>query len=267
MIHIAEKSVAGRAPANQDASLVSKLADGFFFLGVADGMGSSVSGGIASSLALASARKQLMQIVSNNVIIEDFDHQAKTIIPKLFYSAHISLTNAIEKDLSLSGMASTMCAGIIFNNRLVVGNIGSSGCMILSGRSLTKITTDHTHLQELHNYRQLFPDSGSIKKFGYMVTRFINGTMFTPDVFPRDMPAIELRHNDVILFYTDGLILDKTDETPQFIRRTLSKHRNDLVEASHKLIDHALKHGADDNISVALARYEDQKRQKVLMYF
>lgn len=267
MIFIAEKSVAGREPANQDASLVSKLADDFFLLGVADGMGSSVSGRIASSLALESARKLLVKSASYSGNIEGFHNQAKTLIPKLFYSAHISLSDAIDKDPSLSGMASTLCAGIIFSNRLVVGNIGSSGCMILSGRSLTKITTDHTQLQELLNYKQLYPDSGSIKKYGYMVTRFINGSMFSPDVFPRDFPSIELRHNDVVLFYTDGLILDKTEETPQFIRRILSKHRNDLTGAANKLIDHALKYGADDNISVALARFEAQKRQKVLMYF
>jgi serine/threonine protein phosphatase PrpC len=171
-----------------------------FFLGVADGMGSSVSGRIASSLALESASEQLMQSVSHSGNIEGFDNQAKTLMPKLFYRAHIALSDAIEKDPSLSGMASTMCAGIIFNNRLIVGNIGSSGCIILSGGSLKKITTDHTHLQELLNYKQLYPDSGSIKKFGYMVTRFINGSMFTPDIFPNDMPAIELRHNDVVLF-------------------------------------------------------------------
>lgn len=267
MIHIAEKSVAGRQAANQDASLVTKLADGIFFLGVADGMGSSVSGRIASSLALESASQQLMEFVSHSGNIEGFGNQAKTLIPKLFYRAHIALSNAIEKDPHLSGMASTLCAGIIFNNRLIVGNIGSSGCMILSGRSLMKITIDHTHLKELLNYKQLYPDSGSIKKFGYMVTRFINGSMFTPDVFPSDMPAIDLRHNDIVLFYTDGLILDKTDETPQFIKRILSKHRHDLESAAHHLIEHALKHGADDNISVALARFEDQNRQKVLMYF
>jgi PPM family protein phosphatase len=267
MIHIAEKSVAGRQVANQDASLISKLAEGFFFLGVADGMGSSVSGRIASSLTLESASKQLMQSISYSGNIEGFDSQAKTLIPKLFYRAHIALSDAIDKDPSLSGMASTLCAGIIFNNKLIVGNIGSSGCMILSGRSMKKITTDHTHLQELLNYKQLYPDSGSIKKFGYMVTRFINGSMFNPDVFPLDMPAIELIHNDVVLFYTDGLILDKTDETPQFIKRILLKHRNDLEGAAHKLIEYALKHGADDNISVALARYENQNRQKVLMYF
>lgn len=229
-------------------------------------MGSSVSGRIASDLALKTIHDYLDGYLKQ-MDAELIAHEIRDTFTDAFYQAHKAIYRAIENNPAYSGMATTVCASLVHHNKLLVGNIGSSCCFHLSGRTLRKITVDHTHLQELRNYNMVHPTTSQVQKYAYMVTRFINENMFNPDVFPANQAFITLRNQDVVLCCTDGLILDKSDDTPAYIRQILARNRTDMKAAAAKLVDYALKHGSEDNITLALARYEDKPGKKIFPMF
>ena len=262
MLRTASVSAVGRSASNQDASRVSSFAHDVRLLAVADGMGSSVSGKIASDLAL----QAIHEYMEGHLEHRDeawLSHELRDLFVDSFYQAHKAIYQAIENNPAYSGMATTVCAGLIHQNTLLVGNIGSSCCFLLSGKTLRKITVDHTHLQELRNHNMLHPTSAQVQKYAYMVTRFINENMFSPDMFPANEAYITLQNQDVMLFCTDGLIIDKADDAPAYIKQILSRNRSDMQAAAEKLIEYALKHGSEDNITVTLARYDEKSGQRI----
>lgn len=262
MVVFAEKSVTGRQEINQDSCLVFHHNEEVYFFGVADGMGSRESGQLASRLALESAAGYLKKHVDNG-LYHELTHEAGKIIRRLYYASHMSICEAVEKSAILAGMATTMCAGIIYQNRLVLGNIGSNCCFLLTGQELRKLTVDHTRLQLIRDRNEANPDTGVVKRYGNIVTRFINDTMFEPDVFPEGAPAIELSDNDVLLFCSDGLIIDKTDDAPEYIRQILTKYRLTPRLAAEKLIHYAITHGAEDNVTALVIHHSGHSERGI----
>jgi protein phosphatase len=109
---------------------------------------------------------------------------------------------------------------------------------------LRRITTDHSHVQELVDDGQLTDDEAAVHPMRNIVTRSVgNDAHVEVDVFP-----IELQVDDRILLCSDGL----TDMVHEDTIAAELRREPDPAVAAHKLVDTANAAGGVDNITVVV---------------
>jgi protein phosphatase len=237
--------------------LILPLADGGYFLAVADGMGGIKGGEVASATVLEVARNFLTRRFSSPVRPD----QLKKILRELYAAADAAIRRAQKENPHLAGMGTTLACLLAKGGRFVVGNIGDSRIYRLTEGHLTQMTTDHTYVQEMITKTGLKPDAGLVKKFGHVVTRSIEGGKEKPDLFPGDKKFLTLKDGDGFLVCSDGLIIDKSADHESSLEAHF-KESASLQEAAERMVSFALDAGSSDNVSVVLATWGHFQRSE-----
>lgn len=256
MLSWAERSLAGRRDYNHDACLVKKLEEGIYFLGVADGLGNGSSGQVASNLVLQSGYSFLQKHLQNG--FAGFGPENITsFFNNLFFSAHLALAEEVDAKPDCVGMASSMCAGILTDDALFVGNLGNSYGFLYSGQKLTSITPGQ-QTTGVSSLSSLWQDSPQ---------RLVNGRMLSPEIFPANGQPTILQPGDILLLCTDGLFNNLQKATFKGIEKRMRKGSGSPDKAADQLIEYAYDQGSEDNISVVIAVYEPVKSKNFLALF
>ena len=212
---------------NEDGYLVD---DAIGLVAVADGMGGHVGGEVASATALEALRAA----VRSGRALRDAVHDANDAV----------ITKSLS-DSSLTGMGTTLTAGTLAaGNTMILAHVGDSRAYLLRDGGLRRITTDHSHVQELVDDGQLTDDEAAVHPMRNIVTRSVgNDAHVEVDVFP-----IELQVDDRILLCSDGL----TDMVHEDTIAAELRREPDPAVAAHKLVDTANAAGGVDNITVVV---------------
>ena len=96
-------SFVGRRKINQDSCVVLKPSSNSMFLAVADGMGGTVGGEVASKSVLVTAQRILREEFEKDVQPEHL----KSILKQIFYSAQTDISSKIKEKSNLAGMGTT----------------------------------------------------------------------------------------------------------------------------------------------------------------
>jgi PPM family protein phosphatase len=201
---------------------------------VADGMGGHNAGEVASALAVSTVRSGARMGIHTPDQFRELVQQANTAI----YTASLD-------DSTQSGMGTTLTAAAIIPGeepRILVANVGDSRTYLFRSGALTRLSVDHSYVQELVNEGIITPEEARVHPRRNIVTRAMGIDRFVQvDVFSH-----LVRTGDRLVLCSDGLV-DEVSDTD--IARVLTEH-TDPQETAEALVLVANANGGRDNTTV-----------------
>ena len=218
---------------------------------LADGMGGYRAGEVASEIAvltIVAELKEAMLELEPGQIDPVTDMQAESLlIADAVQKANASIYHVSQDQPQCAGMGTTLVMGMFTNNKLLVGHIGDSRMYCLRDDVLTRLTEDHSLLQEQLNSGLITPEQARTSANKNLVTRALG---VDPEV-DLELNEFDVEVGDIYLLCSDGLTDMMDDEE---IHATLKSLHTNLELAANHLIQLANDNGGADNISVILVR-------------
>lgn len=242
-MRFAAKSDIGRVrKQNQDAYAVQPGEDGSCLAVVADGMGGEAAGEVASSMALtvvtSAAGGRLMPDAPGDRLV------------RAILSANADIHQRAGAVEEYAGMGTTVVVVAADRYRAVVAHVGDSRAYLFrTGVGLTRLTEDHSLVNELVRRGQLLPDEAARHPQRHVLTRSLGPL---PDVAV-DCREWEWGGGDLLLMCSDGLTNFLSDGE---ISATLAAV-SELGKKADELIAVALARGGHDNVTVVLLANDD----------
>jgi protein phosphatase len=210
---------------NEDAFLVD---DAHALYAVADGMGGHRGGEVASRTAIEGLRAAF---ASGSAIDEAIVRANQAVISKAV------------GDAELTGMGTTLTAVTIAGpGELLIGHVGDSRAYLVHDGTLTRLTDDHSLVEELVRDGRLTPEQAESHPQRAIVTRALG---VDPDV-DVDLYPVHVVDGDRLLICSDGLTTMVRERDVERIART----ERDPQHTADALVAAANEAGGDDNITV-----------------
>lgn len=227
-----------RRESNQDSIVVE---DRLGLFVVADGVGGHFGGEVASALAIETVREvvshpKASQFTAREVINQSYEEASHRIFDRAIFEPN------------LQGMGTTMVMGYIREARLFIANVGDSRCYLYRKPYVWQITEDHSLINEQVRLG-LMSEEQARKTIGKnVITRSVG---FERDVFP-DIVEREVLAGDTFVFCSDGLsgMIDDHKICGIF-------NQNPMEKTCQVLIEQALAHGGEDNVSVVVLHFTE----------
>jgi len=211
----------------------SFLAEETLFV-VADGMGGHNAGEVASALAVTTLKAGARLGIDDVEVFRELVQQANSAI----YTASLD-------DSTQSGMGTTVTALSIVEGeepRVLVANVGDSRAYLWRSGALSRLSVDHSYVQELVNEGIITPEAARVHPRRNIVTRALGiDRSVMVDVFTHFV-----RTGDRIVLCSDGLVDEVADVE---IARVLGQH-TDPQETAEALVMVANTNGGRDNTTV-----------------
>ncbi|MBA2961116.1 MULTISPECIES: protein kinase domain-containing protein [Ramlibacter] len=233
-IAVGQHSSAGRKPANQDfhgiclpegATLAAKGAA----VALADGISSSDSAGQASQVAVASLLQDYYCTPDAWSVRQSVDRVLAAANSWLYAQTQRG-AGRYDKD---RGWVCTLSALVLKGRTAHLFHVGDTRVWQLQGRALEQLTHDH----RVHVGGETY------------LGRALG---IAPQV-EIDYRRLPLEAGDAFVLATDGVY----DHVPAaFLAASLEQHGGDLDAAARAIVDEALRHGSNDNLTVQLLRVE-----------
>lgn len=220
---------------NQDAIHITEypLAAGAGFLfAIADGMGGYAHGGMASALALESFLN-VIHSQPNQPVLRTLQRGIETANLHVYQKA---------RQMDAGRMGTTLTAAYILGDMLYLAHVGDSRAYLIRDGRATCLTTDHTTVGDMVRAK-LIP-AAKIRTHAQrsILTKSIGTDLFVqPDIIQQ-----KLKPGDCLILCSDGLWSVVEDE--DFAQVTAQA--DSVSEISQTLVDLALAHHTDDNVSV-----------------
>jgi len=237
MLRVAEQYAGTDTGRQRRANEDSLLARSPLFV-VADGMGGAQAGEVASKIAVESFQQGLTDTREPEAALAALAHAANSRIHEL------SHTNSEQ-----AGMGTTLTAVYVGEQAVTIAHVGDSRAYCLRGRELSRLTDDHSLVDELIRQGRLTPTEAVEHPQRSVITRAL-GPEGAVEVDTRSYPA---RDGDVYLLCSDGL----TTMVPEDELAAVLLAHPRLRDAGEALIAAANEAGGRDNITVVLLRLEE----------
>ena len=209
---------------------------------VADGMGGAQAGEVASALAVEEFRKGLPD--------SDAEHtSAEQRLAERVQSANRRIYDTAQIEHEHSGMGTTLTAVYLDESDLAIAHVGDSRAYVLRDGELTRLTHDHSLVEELMRRGKLTPEQAAEHPQRSIITRALG---IEPEV-EVDTWSFPGRAGDVVLLCSDGL----TSMIDELKIAQVLRAEPDLDRAGERLIHEANEAGGRDNITVVIFRLED----------
>ena len=207
---------------------------------VADGMGGAQAGEVASRLAIEAFERGLSDGagVSGEELLSARVQEANQRIHEMSQSAQ-----------ERAGMGTTITAAHVGEHDVAIAHVGDSRAYRLRGEEFTRLTEDHSLVEEMRRRGQLTAQEADEHPQRSIITRALGPE---PDVVV-DTRSWRGVAGDVFLLCSDGL----TSMVPEPQVADIVRSARTLPDAGHALIDAANAAGGRDNITVVLFRLEE----------
>lgn len=224
---------------NQDAVDGGEIFDGnLMWIVLCDGMGGHNGGNVASDIATSIARENVVSYDINGD-----DSQSESFLRNIIDKANNSVYHKQKRDISLSGMGTTMEFIIAHNNKVRIAHVGDSRVYCIKNGKIEQLTTDHSVVQEMVNRGELTPEQAMVHPNKNFITRAVG----VRSSVKSDYIEIPFEKDDILITCSDGLSNYIPIESIQGFAQLY--YGDELTE---KLIDYAKQLGGGDNISVAV---------------
>jgi protein phosphatase len=216
---------------------------------VADGMGGHNAGEVASALAVTTLKAGARSGIDSVERFRELVQQANTAI----YTASLD-------DSTQSGMGTTLTALSIVAGeepRVLVANVGDARTYLWRNNALTRLSVDHSYVQELVNEGIITPEEARVHPRRNIVTRALGiDRSVVVDVFSH-----VVRTGDRIVLCSDGLVDEVSDAD---IAIVLGQH-SDPQDTSEALVMVANTAGGRDNTTVIVIDVLDDISEPVVL--
>lgn len=211
--------------------------DNISIFAIADGMGGHNAGEVASEVALETIITYLKE---NNE--KDKVAALKEAVRRANYKIYkMSILND-----NYSGMGTTITVAYVVDGKILIANVGDSRCYTFYKNTLTKITKDHSLVQELLDNGSISEEEAINHPNKNIITRAI-GTKPSVEV---DIYELNIDDVETVLLCTDGL----TNEVSE--QEICDIINNDKTNCCEELINLSKERGGRDNISVIIFKGE-----------
>ncbi|MBI1799899.1 MAG: Stp1/IreP family PP2C-type Ser/Thr phosphatase [Candidatus Eisenbacteria bacterium] len=204
---------------------------------VADGMGGSVAGEVASRAAV-------------EAVVHHYRDRAEApqlALQRALEAAHRTVYRMSRERPELAGMGTTCTAVAVRGTEVRIAHVGDSRAYLVRDERIRQLTADHSLVQQLVEQQLMTPEQARVDPRRNVLTR----SMGVGEAVEVDAAELSggLRTGDTLLLCSDGLHgLVHDDE--------MASHasQNDLDRACAELVSLARARGGHDNITVMLAR-------------
>ena len=216
---------------NQDAVIL-----GHGLAGVADGMGGHKGGEIAS----AGLRDGLLRETKDCLPDAEKLQQAVS-------AANRELWEQQEKDISLSGMGTTLTVIWPDEKEMIIGQVGDSRAYLLRNDELIQVTEDHSMVADMVRKGVLTEEQAACHPMRNYITRAVG----TEETIAVDITKHDRKQGDRWMICSDGMYgMVSKDELCRLMKT------GDLEETAEHMLRAALEGGGKDNISLVLLQDE-----------
>ena len=216
-----------------------------YLYAVADGVGGSSGGRVASAIAVATIVEYLGEVVGayngyGADQLKDFPQHLRTAVQR----AHDHLVETFRLQ-DHNGPATTLTLVMVVWPRAYIVHVGDSRVYHLRGKGLRRLTRDQTVGEVLVSQHGMPREQAEQAGLYNMLSSAIGARDMEPavDFFP-------LEHGDTLLLCTDGLTKHVSDSRIEEILGNAS----DVETGCRSLIDLALSEGGSDNVTAVVAR-------------
>jgi serine/threonine protein phosphatase PrpC len=212
-----------------------------FLYVVADGMGGSAAGEVASAIAVETIRNYVeskmasSRAVGVSAILQEALEQANSKIIE-YQTAHPEARS----------MGSTAVAALVEPPEAAIAWVGDSRAYICDGRGLRQLSKDHSLVQRLVEIGQITPEEARHHEHKNVITRSLGARPTGPA--GAEAFSVRLKRGDRLLLCSDGLTTHVEDRQ---IDELLRRHC-DPTAAARELVVAANAGGGTDNVSVVV---------------
>jgi PPM family protein phosphatase len=245
----------GRVRTNNEDSFRILEPQNLFIL--SDGMGGEAHGEVASAMAVetiakyCTASEEDPAVTLADASVDQWSGLTKRL--QLAVSqANVKIYEAAQKNPEQRGMGATLTAAWIDGSRLSIAHVGDSRAYLLRGGTLQQLTSDHSLVAEQVRRGILTRQQAEESEMQSVLLRALGAH---PEV-EVDVDETEVFPRDLLLLCSDGLTRMVTE--PE-IAGTLQAETNP-VSAAQKLVDLANERGGLDNVTVIVARVQDEAK-------
>jgi serine/threonine protein phosphatase PrpC len=224
---------------------------------LSDGMGGEAHGEVASALAVETIADYCAQpkedsgVTLAGVAPDNWSADTKRL-QNAVSQANFKIYDSAQKNPEQRGMGATLTAAWVNGSKLSVAHVGDSRAYLLRNGALQQLTSDHSLVAEQVRRGILTPQQAEESEMQSVLLRALGAH---PEV-QVDVDETELFPRDVLLLCSDGLTRMVTE--PE-IAGTLQAETNP-VSAAQKLVDLANERGGLDNVTVIVARVQDESK-------
>jgi len=248
----------GRVRTNNEDSFRIVEPLGLFIL--SDGMGGEAHGEVASSMAVETIEKYCSAAGESRedpgatlqgIATESWSPQTKRL-QKAVLQANLNIFQSAQMHPEQRGMGATVTAGWINGGKLSIAHVGDSRAYLLRTGGLQQLTNDHSLVAEQVRRGILTPQQAEESDMQSVLLRALGAH---PEV-EVDVDEVNLLPRDVLLFCSDGLTRMVTE--PEIAGKLQAEM--DPATAAQKLVDFANERGGLDNVTVIVARIQDESK-------
>ncbi len=227
---------------NQDAYYLSITENALAVAVVCDGMGGAKAGNVASTLAVDTFVDALRDQPDTRQgdpaeVLLDAGERANSAV---FYRAGI--------DADCMGMGTTMVAALLDGDMAHVLNIGDSRCYQITQGGITRITRDHSVVEDLVSQGQITPEEARLHPKKNLITRALGAEAH----IRADLYRQKVVPGEYLLLCSDGLSNVVTDQ--EILYEII--HGGEPENCCARLLRIAMDRGAPDNVTVVLLQVQ-----------
>jgi len=209
---------------------------------VADGMGGSNAGEVASALAIETLEERVREIRS----VPENPKQAEKLLNQIIQAAHNRIVKEAKRNKNTKGMGTTLVIGWIVDNTVYIAWSGDSRCYHYAKAKQDKLipfTEDHSLVWSQVRQGEITPEQARLSEDSNLILQALGDVLQPPKP---DFKWTNLELQDRILLCSDGLnsMLNDTG-----IQQILEYDSTSPV-TSENLIKAANNAGGHDNITV-----------------
>ncbi len=237
MLRVAEQYAATDTGLQRRANEDSLLARSPLFV-VADGMGGAQAGEVASKIAVEAFGAGL----------GDAPEPERSLAARAL-AANARIHELSHSNAEQAGMGTTLTAAYVAPQEIAIAHVGDSRAYCLRDGELTRLTNDHSLVDELVRQGKITPEEAADHPQRSVITRALG----PEPAVEIDTLSYQARAGDVYLLCSDGL----TTMIPEARVAEILRAHQRLRDAGEGLIAAANDAGGRDNITVVLFRLED----------
>lgn len=217
---------------------------------LADGMGGSQAGDVASRTALQSIKDDLRRALAD---IGRHGPRAYTqevrgaLVVELVRRANQGVRKTAARDNRLNGMGTTLVMALLGPDFLTAAHVGDSRLYRVRGGDVECLTADHSMVQELVQQGKMNATQAARSRHRNVITRALGKSQ---DVRV-DVAHHPIAPGDVFMLCSDGLTGMLSDVE---IGTVFEANPEDLSAAARDAVWLANQRGGRDNISIVLIR-------------
>lgn len=211
---------------------------------VADGMGGTNAGEVASNIA-ASVVKEQFEIAT----LPQEDEARKDFLKNLLLIAHKNIVNHAFQHQGNAGMGTTVVLAWLIDNKAYIVWCGDSRCYLFRPekpflQQLQLLTDDHSLVWQKVKTQELTPEQARLHPDSNIILQSLGD----PSQMPKpEARMLNLQTNDQIMLCSDGLHGMLADE------QIADVFRSPTDNICHEFVKQANKSGGEDNITVITA--------------